>query len=665
MQSSGKWIAIVLLCGFLGSPGWLLAQNALPSEEDYYKLITLPVPEGVELEVGGLTMLPNGNIAAATRRGEVWVVENPYMEGRVRPHYRLFARGLHEALGLAFHDNALYTAQRGELTRLKDNTGDGRADSYETVYSWPLDGNYHEYSYGPVIRDDGTMLVTLNLAWVGYGASLSKWRGWMLEITPDGSMSPLASGMRSPAGFGFNEEGDVFYAENQGDWIGSGYITHVEEGDFVGNPAGLRWTDEEGSPLVLMPEDIPDTGKPLFEVSETIPALKPPAVWFPHTMMGISTSSILSDNTGGLFGPFAGQLFVGDQGHSKIARVFLEKVNGVYQGAAFPFREGFASGVLRTIWGKDGSMFVGQTSRGWASTGSESFALQRLVWTGKVPFEVKAIRAMPDGFELEFTWPVDRDSAVNPSSYDISGFTYQYHSTYGSPPINQQDHNIQGVLLSDDGLRARLVVSGLRQGYIHEVKIANLRSEAGLPLLHDVAYYTLNVIPEGEGIDPSVLVSTATETSSEPDARDIADARQSAKRVIAVPESWESGPDVSITVGTVPGLKFDVTQLEVTASSRVKLTFNNNDDMLHNLVVVRPETATSVAEAAMQLGLQGHEMQYVPDSDDVLFHTSLLEPESSEAIYFRAPSEPGEYVIVCTFPGHAYTMQATLNVVAP
>ncbi len=73
---------------------------------------------------------------------------------------------------------------------------------------------------------NGDMLVTLNLSWVGRGESLVKWRGWMMRVTPDGKVIPHAAGMRSPAGFGLNDAGDVFFAENQGDWISSGKITH-------------------------------------------------------------------------------------------------------------------------------------------------------------------------------------------------------------------------------------------------------------------------------------------------------------------------------------------------------------------------------------------------------------------------------------------------------
>src|SRR5690606_12249006 len=248
------------------------------AEDRYYRLITIPIPEGVVLEVGGMTNLPGGQLGIATRRGDVWIVDDPYMEAGTQPHFSRFARGLHEPLGLAYRDGALYTAQRGELTRLVDRDGDGRADRYETVYSWPLSGNYHEYSYGPVFTPDGNMLVTLNLAWIGYGASLAKWRGWASEITPDGQMTPIATGLRSPAGYGYNLDGEVFYAENQGDWVGSGGITHLERGDFAGNPAGLIWTNEPESPLRLRPEDVPDTGEPEYVVAQRVPGLKPPAV---------------------------------------------------------------------------------------------------------------------------------------------------------------------------------------------------------------------------------------------------------------------------------------------------------------------------------------------------------------------------------------------------
>src|SRR5690606_10174357 len=110
------------------------AAQETPKEEDFFKIMKVPTPEGIILEVGGLVNLPNGNLGVATRRGDIFIVENP--ESR-SPYFRKFASGLHEVLGLAYKDGALYCAQRGELTKLIDTNSDGRADVYETVYSWP------------------------------------------------------------------------------------------------------------------------------------------------------------------------------------------------------------------------------------------------------------------------------------------------------------------------------------------------------------------------------------------------------------------------------------------------------------------------------------------------------------------------------------------------
>ena len=387
-------------------------EETLEKEEDYYRLFSLPVPEHIILEVGGLATLSDGGLAVCTRRGEVWIVSNPYVTGFERPIFKRFAHGMHEPLGLAVKGGDIYVTQRSELTRLRDTDKDGIADTYDKIYSWPLSGNYHEYSYGPLFLPNGNMYVTLNLGWsnsLGHGVSLAPWRGWLLEITPDGKMTPIAAGLRSPAGYGFNAEGDLFYTENQGDWVGSGRMTHLEKGDFAGNAEGLKWSSLPGSPVTLKPADIPSTGRPLYDISKEVKGLKPPAIWLPHGIFGISTSGFVYDSTKGKFGPFENQLLVGDQGQSKIMRVALEKVKGEYQGVVFGFREGFSSGILRLSWGLDGSLFAGMTSRGWSSTGQQLYSLQRLAWTGKLPFEMKTVRAMPDGFEIEYTMPVDKD----------------------------------------------------------------------------------------------------------------------------------------------------------------------------------------------------------------------------------------------------------------
>jgi uncharacterized cupredoxin-like copper-binding protein len=682
------WMKLYTMAGLMFVFSFLAVQaqqdeakeTSADKEEDYYRIYSLPVPEHVILEVGGVATLPDGGLAVCTRRGEVWMVSNPYVTGFERPVFKRFAHGLHEPLGLGVKDGDIYVTQRGELTRLRDTDKDGVADAYDRIYSWPLSGNYHEYSYGPLFLPNGNMLVTLNLGWsnsLGHGVSLVPWRGWMLEITPDGQMTPIAAGLRSPAGYGFNAEGDVFYTENQGDWVGSGRMTHLEKGDFAGNAESLRWSALPGSPVKLKPEDVPSTGRPLYDIAKEVPGLKPPAIWFPHGIFGISTSGFVFDGTKGKFGPFEDQLLVADQGQSKIMRVALEKVKGEYQGVVFGFREGFSSGILRLAWGHDGSLFAGMTSRGWASTGRELFSLQRLAWTGRTPFEMKTVRAKPDGFEIDYTLPVDRKTAGDPASYRITGFNYKYHATYGSPVINSKQCPVRGIVISEDGLKARLVVDSLRLGYIHEIAAEGVQANDGKMLLHNTGYYTLNALPDGEKLnivstaparhDHTAMASASENKTSVPKslkAKKTATtvAKNVSKRITKKPSSWGK-PDYTITMGTQPGLKFSPSQFQVRAGSKVEVVFNNNDDMLHNFVVVIQGTAVEVGEMAMKLGLEGQEKNYIPETPKILYYTNILQPHSSETIYFLAPDKPGDYTFVCTIPGHFYSMQGTMKVV--
>ena len=639
-------------------------KNVVQSEKDFYALKTVAIPDNVKLEVGGIAVMPDGRIAASTRRGEIWIIQNAYGNGQ--PHFTRFASGLHEVLGLAYRDGAFYCTQRGELTKIEDKNNDGIADSYTPITLFELSGNYHEYAYGPVFDKNGDMYVTLNVAWVGYGDGLGKWHGWLIKVKPDGTQEPIATGLRSPAGFNVNSNNDVFYAENQGDWVGSGRVTHLEKGDFAGNAGGLNWTKEPNSPLKLTKEDLKevDNGQPMHEAAKKIKELKLPAVWFPHTVMGISTADIIEDQTNGAFGPFGGQYFVADQGHSKIMRMSLEKVNGKYQGACYPFYEGFASGLVRLRWGLDGSMFGGMTSRGWASTGKAEYALQRLVWNGELPFEMKDIHAMSDGFEVEFTTPVNSSKLKDPKNFTVNSFTYKYQHQYGSPIINNRTRKIIGMIPSADGRKVKLVLDSLIPGYIHEIRVANLESTEQKSLLHDFAYYTLNEIPAGEKTVLTEGEKVNAHAGMHHDIKKTAPTKTvvSKKRQTTMPADWTQ-PEKILKLGTKPGLKYDVSNFEVKAGSKVRLIFNNNDDMTHNVVITAPGAADEVGSLALKMGLKGSEMNYVPSSNKVLFHTGLLQPETSESIYFVAPSTPGEYMFVCTFPGHAAVMRGIIKVV--
>ncbi len=482
------------------------AQDKKPfTEDDYYKLLRFDIPPGEVLECGGLDFTADGKLAVGTRRGEIWLVDNATAADPKDAKFSRFAHGLHEILGLAARkDGWLYVTQRCDLSRIKDTNGDGKADLFEVVADgWEISGDYHEYAFGSRFDKEGNIWFALCLT--GSFNSNAKFRGWAGKVAcglpgakiADSKFIPTTSGVRSPGGVGFNALGDVFYTDNQGPWNGPCGLKQIVNGGFVGHPDSFRWYPEANkiNPSLGSAPLVPKTNSRMMVEAKRIPQLVPTCIMFPYGKMGQSAAGFDCDLSSGKFGPFEKQLFVGDQTHSTVMRVFLEKVNGHYQGACFPFRKDFSCGIVPVRFGPDGSLFAGGTNRGWGSRGTKAYSLERLVWTGKVPFEIKEMRARSDGFELTFTKEIDVASAADPKSYQIETYTYIYRADYGSPEVDQTHPTIEKVAVGADKKSVRLYLSQLQEGHVHELHVPGVRSADGLPLLHKEAYYTMNYIP--------------------------------------------------------------------------------------------------------------------------------------------------------------------------
>ncbi len=343
-----------------------------PVESDYYHIQPIPNPDKFVLEVGALEYAPDDVIYAATRRGEVYRLTGACGPDLSATKISLFAQGMHETLGAAWRDGSLYVQQRPEITRLKDEDGDGCADVFETVSDqWALTGDYHEYAFSSRPDKNGDIWSVLCLT--GSGTSYALWRGWAVKTSPDGKTIPVCSGVRSPGGIGFNADGDVFYTDNQGPWNASSSLKWLRPGGFMGHGDTLKW--HAYAPDMLKPEAPKENSRSASE-RERNPLYIPPAIMLPHGRIGASPTAIICDTTGGKFGPFKNQLFIGEQCYSNIARVSLEKVDGLYQGVVFPFVKGFASGPIGMVLTPEGQMFVGGSDRGWGPA-----AVSLSIWT--------------------------------------------------------------------------------------------------------------------------------------------------------------------------------------------------------------------------------------------------------------------------------------------
>jgi hypothetical protein len=462
------------------------------TQSDFYLREEIPLPEGEIMELSSIALMPDEQIAVATRRGDIWICSGAYGDDLSKVTWKKFAGGLHEPLGMFYKDGSLFLTQRPEFTRLQDTDGDGEADIFETINSdWGINGDYHEYAFGSSPDKNGDVWITLCLT--GSANAGSDWRGWAVRITPDGKMIPTCSGIRSPGGIGQNAEGDMFYTDNQGLWNGSSSLKWLKPGSFQGNPVGNKYHKLANLPA---PPEVTSGSRILAERLK-YPEFIPPAVILPHGKMGQSPTGIAVDTSGGKFGPWENQLYIGEQTHSQIQRICLEKVNGLYQGAVFHFIDGFEAGLIPLSYDNEkGVIFTGGSNRGWASRGTKTFTFERVKPTGKIPFEIITMSAKPDGFILNFTEPLDEKSATDPASYSMAAWTYILQKGYGSPEVDQATPVIKSAIVSQDKKSVRLTIEGLVRGHVHQLLLPGVKSASGTKLWHPEAFYTLNEIPK-------------------------------------------------------------------------------------------------------------------------------------------------------------------------
>jgi hypothetical protein len=496
MQRLASTLTLALLSGAAIAQNGPPAADVIKAEREFYNVTTVATPEVPPIEVSGLEMMPDGKLAVATRRGEIWMVTHPET---ATPLWHRWAHGLHEPLGISYRDGWLWATQRPEVTRMKDVDGDGRADVFESVGGqWGINGDYHEYAFGSRPDKDGAIWNVLCLT--GSGDSKSLFRGWAVRVYPDGRSEPIACGIRSPGGIGFAPDGECFYTDNQGPWNGSSSLKHLTVGSFQGHSASnnsFEIAAKRGIPTGAMkkPPAVPKDGSRIDTERANVSEYVPPAVVLPHAILGQSPTGMCYDSSG-KFGPFKGQMIVAEQTFSALQRVYLEKVNGVWQGAAFPFLSGFASGNIATLMTSEGVLYTGGSDRGWGAKGGKPFALDRVTFTGKMPFEIHQMRARADGFDLTFTQQVDPKTAADPASYTASAWTYIFQLAYGSPEVDKVTPRIVSATVGSDGKSVRLKLDKLTKGHVHAIGAPGLRNDQGSPLLHPTGYYTLNEIPK-------------------------------------------------------------------------------------------------------------------------------------------------------------------------
>ncbi|MEZ4918765.1 MAG: family 16 glycoside hydrolase [Saprospiraceae bacterium] len=427
-------------------------------------------------KVAGMDFMSDGRLVVSTwdAMGGVYILENVDSGDPDKIKYKRIAKGLAEPLGLKVVNDTIYVLQKQELTRLIDTDGDEIIDEYQCfAKGWRASANFHEFAFGLAYKDNH-FYATLAIGIMPGGASARPQipdRGKVIRISKaDGSIEFIARGLRTPNGIGLGVDDEIFVADNQGDWLPSSKILHVSKGAFFNSYA------VDSANVASLP-------------------VKPPVVWLPQDEIGNSPSTPLALNDG----PFKGQMIHGEVTHGGVKRVYVEKVNGEYQGCVFRFIQGLEAGVNRMVWGPDGALYIGGIGNpgNWQQNGKLWYGLQRLKYNENPSFEMLAVRAKTNGIEIEFTEPLREGDGWSTSHYDIQQWRYVPTIEYGGPKVDPEVLPVRSASVSKDRKSVFLEIDGIKAGHLVYVHLKDLPiSDNGHSIWSTEAWYTMNQIPQ-------------------------------------------------------------------------------------------------------------------------------------------------------------------------
>lgn len=449
--------------GSLTRPGYRAVSYPLPrlaSGEDR----VMPSALAVDPKTGQL-------FVASLKLGEVFALRDA-QGGANSARWDNFGAGLFQDVFALSHDGqSLLVMHRQKLTRLTDTDGDGRADRFEQVAALPQspDPGAYDLAYGLVPDKTGAFVVSF----APYASREIVGSGGAARLVPGErglALKEVAFGLRNPVGWSTGPKGEIFFTDNQGEWVAASRFSHLVPGRYYGFPN---------------PQQPQHVKKPMG----------PATVWVPNGWAK-SINGVTYDSTEGKFGPFAGQFFLAElmQGGALI-RAQIEEVNGQYQGACFPFWHRGLLGPLVLSFDPQGHLWVGSiTEPSWMRQ-SDRGALYRIDFTGEVPFEIESLHVRPQGFQLKYTRPPNR-RARDAISYRVEHYRYELWKTYGSPEMELTPVAVQSVVLQPDGRTVELQLPALVKGRIYRFVVdVGVNSVEGEPLVNAQAAYTLNEIP--------------------------------------------------------------------------------------------------------------------------------------------------------------------------
>ena len=612
--------------------------------------IELPAnnPWKIPIACGDHAFLKDGTGIVATMHGDVWRVEGIAFDAKQlsnalppakqvpKARWRRIASGLHQALGVWVHDEQIYVLGRNQITRLHDLNSDLETDWYECFSNaFESSPGGHDYICGMQRDRFGNF----------YIASGSQ---GILQISPDGRKATvIATGFRNPDGLGLLPDGTLTVPNSEGDWTPTSMIAQI----IPKNPQTKDKVDFEVTPTPFFGYRGPKEGQ----------AVELPLVYLPRGVDNSSGGQVWVDDA--RMGPLNGQILHTSYGAGTAMMILRDQVGDQWQGAVVPLPGEYRSGVHRAhLNPRDGQLYLSGMN-GWGSYTTDAGCFQRLRYTGEVVQLPTGFHVHSNGVAIRFQKPITADVASNTGSQFAQCWNYRYSPGYGSkeysvlhsPMIGHDCLTISAAHVVDDGHTLFLEIPELQLcSQLH------LRVQVNSGVEPQELFATVNAMDSDRTDIPNYKAQTGKGLLAHPMLRDIEWLK------LSVPNPWRNRlPDARmVRIESRDNLQFSARTLEATAGETIKLTFGNPDVVPHNWALIRPGSLPQIGELTNRLvnDPDAFLRQYVPESQDVICYTEIVEPKGEGAIYFKVPSTPGRYPYLCTFPGHWMVMNGELIV---
>ena len=612
-KPSLRWTESLKTSGTLG--------KARPDSAYHVDTLKVPFdnPYKNVMQLSSIAFLPNGDALVTVLAGDVWLVSG-IDDSLKNITWRRFATGLNQPIGIHIDKDGIFVLDRGQIYRLHDTNHDGEADFYEN-YANDFGGydRSHTHTFGLHRTADGSFHFTQREA--------------ILRTSPNRKTSIQGSGVRNCMGIGGSK--DYFWvAPQEGTWTPASSIVEVHSREFYGLPSKADFTKTISAPLCFIPRGVDNSTGGMLEIT--------------------------SDK----WGPFKGSHLGLSYGSGLHYLVLRDEKGARPQGATVPLEGEFLAGAMRGAFHpKDGQLYLVGLD-GWGDYSVQDGCFHRVRYSEKPVYKPSGFQVHSNGIRIDFTEKL-ASSARELDRYFGQAWNYEFAQRYGSPEFSAAKpallgHDlltIRSAILSKDGRSLFLEMPDLEpvmQLHLRMHLVAADGHEFKTDLFPSPMYPSPHF--EAKGLLPDSGKTGEVKLRVDRSPR----RRGRKKNVTGSPLEGHK----KLKVDAIGGLQYQQKLLTAKPNQALALTLKNTDVMPHNLVILTPGSTMKVGEASFKMlnDPKAGDKNYVPDLPEVLHVIPVINPKKQHTLHFRAPSTPGDYPYICTFPGHWQAMQGILRV---